>query len=269
MAKGLKKENKYQIVQVVLLLAALTLFPLMYFTVWPLIYFSAFISGILLDIELGFMSMFLITLFLSIFVERKGVYEQLKDADADVEKKSLAIFWVLGLLIIGFAALGYIASGVVLSFGIQLFLIGMFNLLRFLNENLLRSENNFLKLFYKTENTTLAISILTCLSLSVMVLCGYCDLAFAISFGTPLLGVSLILKLGMFLYDRYKKGKQQTEIVLTDNSNENKNPNSNLGLNNNKDNQKDNHFPPQGDDNKENKETELKNQKEQTLGENK
>ena len=55
----------------------------------------------------------------------------------------------------------------------------------------------------------------------------------------------------------------------TYNNNENKNLDLNLNLNNNKDNQKDNHFPPQGDDNKENKETELKNQKEQTLGENK
>ena len=199
--------------------------------------------------------MFLVILFSSIFIEQKGLYEELKH----VKEFGLSVPIVLGLVILVFAALGYIASGVVLSFGIQLFLIGMFNLLRFLNENVGSQEKEFLKLFYKTENTTLAISILTCLSLSVMVLCGYCDLVFAISFGTPLLGVSLILKLGMFLYDRYKKAKKQAEVLLADvdNNNENKNLDLNLNLNNNKDNQKDNHFPPQGNDNEKNKETNL------------
>ena len=51
-----------------------------------------------------------------------------------------------------------------------------------------------------------------CLSLGVMVLCGYCNLAFAISFGAPLLGVSLILKLGMLLYGKWKKWKQKKDL---------------------------------------------------------
>ena len=105
----------------------------------------------------------------------------------------------------------------------------------------------------------MAISILTCLSLSVMVLCGYCDLAFAISFGTPLLGVSLILKLGMFLYDRYNKSKIKEQNLGASRSgiNEDERINSNLNLNNNKDDLGNNQFPPQDDDNEKNKETNL------------
>ncbi len=252
MAEGLKNENKHKIVQTLLLFAVIALF--------GLIYFGVFGSGLFLDIALGFTSMFLATLLSSIFVERKGWYPLFHKGEYGVVYLLLA--GLGGVAIIVMAALGYITSGVVLSFGIQLFLIGMFNLLRFLNENLSKSvetENNFLKLFYKTENTTLATSILTCLSLSVMVLCGYCDLVFAISFGTPLLGVSLILKLGMFLYDRYRNGKQQTKIVLTDNSNENKNIDLNLDLNNNKDDLGNNQFSPQGNDNEKNKKTNLDN----------
>ncbi len=252
MAEGLKNENKHKIVQTLLLFAVIALF--------GLIYFGVFGSGLFLDIVLGFTSMFLATLLSSIFVERKGWYPLFHKGEYGVVY--LLFAGLGGVAIIVMAALGYITSGVVLSFGIQLFLIGMFNLLRFLNENLSKSvetENNFLKLFYKTENTTLSISILTCLSLSVMVLCGYCDLAFAISFGTPLFGASLILKLGMFLYDRYKKAKKQAEVLLADvdNNNENKDPDSNLNLNNNKDNLGNNQFPPQGNDNEKNKETNL------------
>lgn len=250
MAECLENENKHKIAQALLLFAAIALF--------ILAYFSVFGSGLFLDIVLGFTSIFLVVLFSSIFVEKKGLHEELKH----VEECGLSVPIVLGLVIVGFAAFGYVTSGVVLSFGIQLFLMGLFNLLRFLNENLSKStktQNNFLKLFYKTENVTLAISILTCLSLSVMVLCGYCDLAFAISFGTPLLGVSLILKLGMFLYDRYNKSKIKEQNLGASRSgiNEDERINSNLNLNNNKDDLGNNQFPPQDDDNEKNKETNL------------
>ena len=247
MAEGLENKNKHKIAQALLLFAAIALF--------ILAYFSVFGSGLFLDIVLGFTSIFLVVLFSSIFVEKKGLHEELKH----LEECGLTVPIVLGLVIVGFAAFGYVTSGVVLSFGIQLFLMGLFNLLRFLNENVGSQEKEFLKLFYKTENTTLAISILTCLSLSVMVLCGYCDLAFAISFGTPLLGVSLILKLGMFLYDRYNKSKIKEQNLGASRSgiNEDERINSNLNLNNNKDDLGNNQFPPQDDDNEKNKETNL------------
>lgn len=213
MSQGLENENKHKIAQALLLFAEIALF--------ILIYFSVFGSGVLLDIVLGFTSMFLVILFSSIFVEKKGLYKQLEDVGENI----LLVLPISGLGIIAFAALGYMTSGVVLSGGIQLFLMGVFNLLRFLNENLPKStetESNFLKLFYKTENTTLAISILNCLALGVMVLCGYCDLAFAISFGAPLLGVSLILKLGMLLYGKLKKYKQTKNPVEAKDENKDK-----------------------------------------------
>ena len=222
-------------------------------------FFRVFGAGIPLYLVFGFVNILLTLVFTDIFIRKEGFGRKLKDVQISALMLVPAVLICFGLSHIGLAAFGFI-NAMSLCLGIQLFLMGMFNLLRFLNENLLRSENNFLKLFYKTENTTLAISILTCLSLSVMVLCGYCDLVFAISFGTPLLGVSLILKLGMFLYDRYKKGKQQTKIVLTDNSNDNKNPGYNFdlnNLNNNKDDLGNNQFPAQDNDNEKNKKTNL------------
>ena len=66
---------------------------------------------------------------------------------------------MLGLHAILLCVLGFVAPGVVLYFGIQFFLSGLFGWTRCLNENVAKQECNFLKLFYKTENTTLVISL--------------------------------------------------------------------------------------------------------------
>lgn len=89
MVEGLENENKHKIAQALLLFASIALFILPYF--------SVFGSGVLLNIILGFKSMCFVILFSSIFIEKKGLHEWLKCAEAG----ALSIPLALGLTIIG------------------------------------------------------------------------------------------------------------------------------------------------------------------------